>query len=426
MTKSEIQWERNFDEERASNIARRFAIEDLALKYRTSLKTAEKLLATGMIVERHTDSKSPKSPDTIEIDDSPNQTKLEPQDEMEVDVERLETDHELFSGDKYRKQDDDYFQTTKSPLFELHRSQFSPRPRQAFVFSTKSTSPVALFDRHCYSSPRFSSQTWPYSVTYPHFARETRFTRSYPLLYSMAGSKSLTRHIPVEVLRNYYREGQPVEGKSQEEILHERTEEAVPQLQKPQTYTFPTDRFRRIAPPRKFLPSEERPHAVAPPEERPRVFMPSQERPRVFLPPEERAMLRTFEEENARWSKISEEKSKAFSLDGVKLERLYEKRPRSYTPPGLKEDLKESMLKPRRHSDDTVSNLNRPSVLVMQRSLSNPVTPCQEHGRENYEQCAWNEENLLTDSDSSATPPLAQEGSSSSSDSSKGKISGNK
>ncbi|XP_028399692.1 Krueppel-related zinc finger protein 1-like isoform X2 [Dendronephthya gigantea] len=418
MTKSEMQWERNFDEERASSIARRFAIEDFALKYRTSLRTAEELLTSGMTVERHADeSKGPKSPDIIEIDDTSNETKLESHEDMEVDVERLDTDHELV----YRERENDRKQATKIPPFGYHRSrQFSPRSRKVFVFSSKPTSPTDTFNSHSYPSPRFSSQTWPYCATYPHLARETSFARSYPLLYNMTGSKTLPRHVPIELLRNYYSGGQTVDEKRKpKEAPHETSQEELSRIQKPRMLTLQAERSRRFAPPRRFSPSEERPRASAPPEESPRIFIPSQAGPRVFLPKEERATPRTFEEENARWSKMSDEKSETFSSNGVRFERLYEKRPRSYTPPSVKEELKQSLLKPRRHSDDTVSNVNRPSVLVMQRSLSNPITTCHDHGEDHCEPCSWTEENQLTDSDSSATPPLAQEGSLSSGDSSK-------
>lgn len=383
-----MQWEDNLDAERASTIARRFAIEDLALKYRTSLKTAEQLLATGMVVERQMRAKSPKSLDVIEIDTT-EEIKVEvAQEDMDVDVEGVQSRQELFR-EKSLKQEPSHFQaSSRSPPFQQHGT--SPRSRQAFVFAarTRSTNDVSPFQRHTYPDPRFSTHTWPYRVTYPRITKNGTLPRSYPFLYTIAGSKTQPRYVPIDLLRNRFRWAQ--------------TAQRASQGLRPRVFNTPEERHRVP------VPTEQRPRGFTPPEESLRVFASSEERPKTFAPPEERPRVWTLEEEKARL--LYEKRPRVFTFEGAQ-SQLHEKRPRSYE--GDSETEHSNTLKPRRHSDDAVTNFNRPSVLVMQRPLSNPSTPSKEHRDEsNYEQCTCNDEHH--DSDSSTTPPLAQEGSSSS------------
>ncbi len=416
MTKSEMQWENNLDTERASSIARRFAIEDLALKYRTSLKMAEKLLASGTVVERQS-RVSPKSPEVIEIDDSPREIKVAVTDEdMDVDVEGFQSSQGL-SRESSLKQEP-HFQQARSPPFD--RARASPRSGQVFVFSSrnKSNNHVSPFQRQSYPTSRFASQTWPYCVTYPYLTRNGTFAGRYPLPYNVAGMKGLPRHLPIELLRNRYRlvTGQRVSQGERHRGFGTPEERSH----------VPTSTEQR---PRMFASSDERPRMFVPmPEERPQPYAPSEERPRTFSPSDERPRVWTLEEKKERV--LNEKTYRVFTSEGEN-SRLYEQRPRSYTPPDARVDstttgyLNSTTLKPRRHSDDAVTNYTRPSVLVMQRSLSNPSTALEVHKHEsNCEQCACADDHQLTDSDSSATPPLAQEGESSSSDTNKGKISG--
>ena len=411
-----MQWEDNLDTERASSIARRFAIEDLALKYRTSLKTAEQLLATGVVVDRQTRVKSPKSPDLIEVDDSPSAIKVEvTQEDMDVDIEGLQTSQRLENSFKQG----DVLQPTTSPSSD--QAYTSPRSRTAFSFPSgnKTTNYISSFQRHSYPTPRFASQTWPYCVTYPYLVRNRTLTRSYPFLYTTAGAKPLQRNFPFELLKNRYQLAHAAERTSQE---------------RPWGFGTPEERYHvPIAPvqsPTTFASSakvpEERPRTFEPlPDERSQTFVTSEKRPRTFLPHEQRSRVLTLEEETERF--FNEEKSQDLTHEG-EISGLYGQRPRSYTSPGDRREhatghLKDNTIKPRRHSDDSMTNVNRPSVIVMQRSLSNPSAFCKEHKHgPNDKQCA--DENHFTDSDSSATPPLAQEESPSSSEANKGKTTG--
>lgn len=401
MTKSEMQWEDNLDTERASSIARRFVIEDLALQYRTSLQTAEKLLATDIGAERQPRCKEPTSPDVIEIDKSPRKVKVEvAQEDMDVDIEGEGSNRE-FSFENNAQQEQNRFQPIERPPIDPPGSSYCPK--QPFVFSTisKSTNPVRPFShRHSYPSLRFSSQMWPYSTTYPYMTTKGAFARSYPLLHGTAGSKNIPSYLPIELIRNRYHWAQS----AQEASLEEK--------------------------PRVFHTPEKRTQVFPPPEQRPWTFMSPEKESRTFASSEEssqreRPRVSTFEDEKVRF--LYQKKPPVFTFEREQSQR-YEDQTRSYTPPGTgiftTGRPKSNTLKPRRHSDDEVTNFNRPSVIVMQRSLSNPATPGKEHRHEtNCGQCTCTDDHHSTDSDSSATPPLAQEESSSNNDN-KGKIKG--
>ena len=315
MTRSEMNWEESLDNERASSIARRFAIEDLALKYRTSLKTAEKLLTTGIVVERQTRS---ESPDVIEVDDSSNHDTKDFGDErMDVDVEGLGTSEKLFR-EKNMNRNEMNFQPTRSPTYDQtpsHSTDYSPRSRQPFVFpaKTKSVNPVAPFHRHTFPNPRFSTYTWPYCATYPYVTRNGAFARGYPFLYTIAGSRTLPRHIPFEMLRNRPRSASST---SQRGIPEERLQEVSLPEERPQVFTQQGERSRMLTPP------EERLRLPTSPEKSPPVY------PLV----EERRRSLTLQEEKVRLFKLSEERPRVFTFEAEK--SLLEQRPRSYTPPG--------------------------------------------------------------------------------------------
>jgi hypothetical protein len=415
MTKSEMQWEDNLDAERASNIARRFAIEDLALKYRTTLKTAEQLLATGMVAERQTRVKSPKSPDVIEIDDSPRKVKVEmTQEDMEVDVEGPHSSQSFSRETDSLKQEAGRQPTGSRSPFD--QACTSPRSERVFSFPERSATAnhVSAFQRHSYPTPRFSSQTWPYCVTYPYLTRNGTLARNYPFLCTSAGAKPVPSYLPFELLKHRYR---LAVGRSRQErsrvfgTQEERHHAPLSPAQRPRTFVSSEERLKTFAPLR-----EERPQAFAPSENGLRTSVPRDERPRVL----------TLEEEKERF--LYDKRSRVFAKEGETSE-LYEQRPRSYTPPSARRDFttghpKTNTTKPRRHSDDAVTNSNRPSVLVMQRSLSNPTGfgKAAKHGA-NDETCACSDEHQ-SDSDSSETPPLATESPSSNDANNTGKISG--
>lgn len=401
MTKSEMQWEDKLDTERASSIARRFVIEDLALQYRTSLQTAEKLLSSDIVAERQPRCEEPSSPDVIEVDKSPRKIKVEAaQEEMDVDIEGVGSDQE-FSFEKSVQHKQNHFRPTERPLVDESPSYQSPRQPFAFPTLSKSTNQIMPFShRHSFPSLRFSSHTWPYSVTYPYISTKGAFARNYPFLHGTGGSKNIPRYLPIELLRNRYRWPQSVQ-------------EANPEKRHGACHT-----------------PEKRAQAFPPPEQISRTFASTEENPRAFVSSaentrQERSRVSTLEEEKARV--ICQERSPVFTFEREQSHE-YENRPWKYTPPGAKTVTtghpKSNTLKPRRHSDDEVTNSNRPSVIVMQRSLSNPGSPGKEHRHEtNYGQCTCTYDHHSTDSDSSATPPLAQEESLSSSNDNKGKIS---
>ena len=398
MTKSEMKWEDNLETEHASNIARRFVIEDLALQYRTSLQTAEKLLATDIEAERQPKCKEPNSPDVIEVDKSSRKVKVEvTQEDMDVDVEG-EGSNQEFSFENNVQQEQNHFQPIERLPIDLPRS--SPCPREPFVFSTisKSTNPIMPFG-HRYSYPRlrFSSQMWPYSTTYPYMTTNRAFARNYPFLHGTAGSKNFPRYLPIELLRNRWAQS------AEEASLEER----------PRVFHKPEKRTQVFPPP------EQRPWTFTSPEKESRAFVSSGENSR-----QERPGVSTLEEEKARF--LYQERPPVFTFEREQSQQ-YENQPRNYTPSSTKvsttEGPKSNTVKPRRHSDNEVTNSNRPSVIVMQRSLSNPSSPGKEHRHEtNYGQCTCTDDRHSTDSDSSATPPLAQEELLSSSNDNKGKI----
>lgn len=449
MTKSEITWESDLDNERASSIARRFALEDLALKYRTSLLTAEKLLAKGVVVGRQA---RPEYPDVIEVDDSSNETKVKLDDdrhkyakvfvdeEMDVDVEGLETSQELKSAKREMME----VQQTRSATNDYNRSQSfdsSPRslPRQSFVFPTKSksTNHVAAFHRHTFPNPRFLSHTWPYCVTYPYLTPNGAVLRGHPILYATANSRTMPRYSPSETLRNRYRLATSAKEHTKPS---ERTRVFMPPEQRPWGFTSPEEVPRGFSPtedrPRELIQQKERPQRSTPPDERPRGFTPPEERPWVF-PLVEKSRALTIDEEKRQLFNSLEERPLVKSQQPEKRRRSYTlPLPGEYTTEHPKsnaivprcrsndalpsdcctEHPKSCTVKPRRHSDDTITNYSRPSVLVMQRSLSS--------SSETTENSTWNDDHQLTDSDSSATPPPTQAGTSSSSESNKGKIRG--
>ena len=387
MTKSEMEWEAKLDE-RANSIARRFAIEDLALKYRTSLETAEKLLAKEVLIEKQDRAESPKPSEVIEIDGSLKQIKTE--EDMDVDVDGVEP-YSRFHREKVFKRNERHFRPIKSPPL---------RAQNGFVYPVSSTNHVTPFHRGAYQNPRYAFQTWPYCVTYPYQARDETFARKFRFLPTHAGLKTLPTYPSIHLLRNRLITGE------------ETSRVFTPPIQRPLTQTRPEERTREE------IPSEERYREYT--RERPRDSVFSNEK-RTFSSQERNVPVPiTLGEKGLLFSG---HKPWDCSSKGNK-PQLYEQRPRSYTPPTVKGDVTtEYPGKPRRHSDDSVTNFHRPSVIVMQKSLSNPVIPSNEEAEEsNYKQHTCHDDHQLSDTDSSDTPPLPQEGSASGGESSKGEI----
>lgn len=196
MTKGQSQLEENSNSEKASYLATRFAIEDFALKYRTSLQMAEQLVMNNLTVA----PVSPRIRDDLEVraawsaamECHNHRMKPDEEEDMEVEsgLESRETTHEscdVKEGLSLKREVVTNPPHSSSRVGYRELPAYVPRitlkPRSAFPFPGRSFADMYKNRMEGHANlTAFNQHMWPYyRVAYPPYIIPMQmFNRGYP------------------------------------------------------------------------------------------------------------------------------------------------------------------------------------------------------------------------------------------------------
>ncbi|XP_046860531.1 uncharacterized protein LOC124453726 [Xenia sp. Carnegie-2017] len=304
MTKSEMNWEDNVDSTYASDLARRFAIEDLAMQYRTSLTKAEKILSSGMKDEEKMAWETPQDPSeenaenqtsgrTCNFSNDINYWPNEMEDDNEIDVETVEVELEQTAHLHSRKR---YFQ-------DCH---LVPSTQKFHNLSTVPNHSSTLF-KNSYVNHWYPSHTHPYNVTYTPSISYTSSSRNngysphnYSFIHDQVRSNVLRSK--EEAKRNYRFHN------------YDNTKNLIANNEESRQYTRNGKRWQILPMPgisqENTIPQEFVAYCDTQQE-----FVTSNEKSQAVVPPEESLRSLTFKEEKQQARKLTEERPQIFYLE---------------------------------------------------------------------------------------------------------------